>query len=271
MSHALLRPPLPDTPSTLCGAHTVTSLGLSLEESSWYLAPELTSLWATPVWEGLTDPERRRLARFEAALHASSTIHGEGQVLGGLRPRTEAGSYLEVFVEEEENHQEMFRAYLDHLEVPLLPTRTLAWGERVLTDAEFFACVLVFEDVVAGRNRRMARDERLHSLVRAVNHAHAVEEAQHLRFGRAHLRALLPELTAAERAGIAEQVASYLHAVWRECYRSDVYELAGLPRPWALPRTAWAAPLQREARLQATRHALAPLRDLGIEAERIAA
>lgn len=270
----MIRPPLPTEPSRLCGVHTVTDLDLPpATDRDWYLSPELSTLWGTDLWAELDEQSRRRVTRLEAALLASSTVHGEDQVLGGLRPRSGAGEphdgYLEVFVAEEENHQAMFGAYLDHLGVPLLPTRAVGWTERTLTDAEFYACVLVFEDLVGQYNRHLARDERLHPLARAVNHAHAVEEAQHLRFGRHHVAELLRGLLPSERSDLGEQVASYLRAVWQERYRTDVYALAGLQRPWSVARSAWDAPSQRAARLEATLRALRPFAALDLDPERI--
>lgn len=266
-------------PNTLCGPHTVLDVEQALEQAdmppgssapAWYVVPEQLSIHGSAVWEEISAEDRHRLSRFEAALWASNTIHGEDQVLGGLAPRTELHYFVGVFADEERNHQRMFRQYLTHLDVELLPTRAVGWMTPPLTEPEFFACTYVFEDIVGRSNRAIARDERCHPVARAVNHAHAVEEAVHLNFGRANLARIIPELTAAERQRLADQVGSYLRAVWRERYRSDVYELAGLPKPWAIARQAWSAPKQIAHRIDYTTRALRQLTALGLDPEEIA-
>ncbi len=191
-------------------------------------------------------------------------------MLGGLAPRGDLHYFVGVFAAEEINHQKMFRQYLKHLDVDLLPTRAIGWMTPPLTEPEFFACTYVFEDIVGRSNRAIAKDERCHPVARAVNHAHAVEEAVHLNFGRANLARIIPELTAPERDRLADQVGSYLRAVWRERYRSDVYDLAGLPKPWAIARQAWSAPSQIAHRIDYTTRALRHLTVLGLDPEEIA-
>ncbi len=240
------------------------------DPAAWYVVPEQLSIHGSPVWDELSQAERFRLSRFEAALWASNTIHGEDQVLGGLAPREDLHYFVGVFAAEEVNHQKMFREYLRHLDVELLPTRAVGWMTPPLTEPEFFACTYVFEDIVGRSNRAIARDERCHPVARAVNHAHAVEEAVHLNFGRSNLSRIIPELSAAEKQRLADQVGSYLRAVWRERYRSDVYELAGLPKPWAIARQAWSAPGQIAHRVEYTARALRHLAALGLDPEELA-
>lgn len=264
-------------PNTLCGAHTVEAAEraeggqpVGAQDSAWYVVPEQLSIYGTELYDELSPPDKHRLSRFEAALWASNTVHGEDQVLGGLAPRGDLHYFVGVFAAEEVNHQQMFRSYLQHLGVELLPTRAVGWMTPPLTEAEFFACTYVFEDIVGRSNRAIAKDERCHPVARAVNHAHAVEEAVHLNFGRANLARIVPELTEAERNRLADQVGSYLRAVWRERYRSDVYELAGLPKPWAIARQAWSAPSQVAHRIDYTARALRHLTALGLDPEEIA-
>jgi hypothetical protein len=267
------------SPMGWCGRHTIEGLGpestptpdTAIDDGGWYLPPELVSLFGTALWDDLDAPARRRLARYEAALLASSTVHGEHQVLGGLAREESPEPFVEVFAEEEQNHQQMFTAYLEHLRVPLLPTRAVSWSERPFTELEFYACVQVFEDVVGQLNRAVARDERTHPVARAVNRAHAVEEAVHLRYGQLRLAGLLSQASPEDLRQAGDVVSAYLRAVWRERYRSDVYALAGLGEPWSLAAIAWDESYQRRLRVTMTEHALRELTALGLDAGRVVA
>ena len=265
-------PAYADRVSGRCGRHTVAAAEATAPpaRNAWYLPERLVSLAGTPVWDRLPIEQRQRLARHEAALAASQAIQGEDHVLAGLRPRSIGGDYLAVFAGEEEQHQEMFRAYLAHLGLAEVPARTLAFTARELTEPAFFACTLVFEDIAARHNRIIAGDDTVHPVARAVNRAHAVDEAQHLRFGRATLARLLGTESEQTIAATRELVTDYLRALLREWYRSDVYAAAGLPDAWQLPELAWAAPAQVERRVVAVRHALAGLDRLDIDAEQVA-
>ncbi|HRV69316.1 MAG TPA: diiron oxygenase, partial [Marmoricola sp.] len=138
-------------PNTLCGAHTVEAAEraeggqpVGAQDSAWYVVPEQLSIYGTELYDELSPPDKHRLSRFEAALWASNTVHGEDQVLGGLAPRGDLHYFVGVFAAEEVNHQQMFRSYLQHLGVELLPTRAVGWMTPPLTEAEFFACTYVF-------------------------------------------------------------------------------------------------------------------------------
>ena len=63
----------------------------------------------------------------------------------------------------------------------LVLPREHAPGEE---DVLFFARVMIFELLVDTFNRRMAKDDRLHPLVREINRRHHEDESRHLAFGR---------------------------------------------------------------------------------------
>jgi hypothetical protein len=239
----------------------------ALPEDCWAFAPEWLSLYGTAAWEALDDGARRRLALGEAVNFFSLNIHGERLLIQGLERRLGAGGpradYLRHFLREEQEHTRWFREFGRRYFGKLYEPRVLALpaerepGEE---DVVFFARVLVFEEWADAHNAALARDERLPPIARAIHARHHREEARHLAFGRAHLRAvwaehaphLRPETIARVRAGLLD----YLGGVWADAYSAEVYRDAGLASPWALRRAAWEAPVQVGRRA----HVLLPVR-----------
>src|SRR2546428_6908466 len=56
-------------------------------EAYWFFAPELSTLYRTPYWDGLDDAGRHRLAFAEATNFFSLNIHGEKSLMEGLSAR----------------------------------------------------------------------------------------------------------------------------------------------------------------------------------------
>jgi len=227
----------------------------------WFTAPELVSLYGTPMWERLAEPARRRLAFHEAAGFYSLNIHGETSLIQGLAARLYrkdlAGSaeYLHHFLDEENKHSVYFGGFCTRY-ARVYPTRRVEFGaprSRDASDLLFFVRTLIFEEIVDHYNRAQARDRRLHTLARFINDAHHRDEARHLAFGRRLVAALwdacAPAWDAAEIADVRAELAQYLVACLREYYNPDVYRDAGLAGdPWELAELAWADPARRVLR-----------------------
>lgn len=246
-------------------------------DDAWATSPELISLSGTPAWDGLDDAGRRRLAFFECVNFFTLNIHGERALMEGLARRLYArdlaphAHYLHHFLAEENQHMTWFGGFCQRYAGKIYPDRKVvlprdhAPGEE---DLLFFAKVLVFELIVDTFNQRMAKDDRLHPLVREINRRHHEDESRHLAFGRLIVEDLWQRHGAGwsddTRAGVRAYLAAYVDATWREYYNPDVYRDAGLAEPYKLAREAFAAPAARARRDELQRRCVRILDEIGL-------
>jgi hypothetical protein len=227
----------------------------TLERERWYTSPELVSLHGTPIWDGLDEPARKRLSFFEAVNFFSLNVHGEKALIEGLAQRLYAGgveghsAYLHHFLDEENKHMVYFGGFCGRYAGKVYRDRKVAFPREYAEGEEdflFFAKVMVFEEIVDVFNVRMSKDERLEPIARRINAIHHLEETRHLAFGRAIAAELFdrhaPRWSAATRSSVAEYLAGYLRATWKEYWNPDVYADAGLPEPYEVARAAFEHP-----------------------------
>lgn len=205
------------------------------------MTSELCALHMHPVERSLSDAQRWKLQLLEAGNFFSVNIAGENALREGIRERLAEGEapwneYLEHFLREEEAHTRVFerfcRSYVGHVHPCPQPRfrRDHAAGED---DFLFFARVLVFEEIADAYNRRIAADEDVWPLVRAIHRYHAEDEARHLAFGRTvvadlwneHASAWSPEIV----HGVRTHLSSFREATLRSYVNPRVFREAGIP------------------------------------------
>jgi hypothetical protein len=250
-------------------------------DESWCTAPELTSLYGTPLWDDMAEPARRRLAFFEAVNFFSLNIHGEKSLMAGIASRLYrpdlAGieDYLHHFLDEENKHSVYFGAFCRRY-ARIYRSRQVAFPGPSRFTAEqddflFFAKTMIFEEIVDYYNARQARDMRLHPTARFINAYHHAEESRHLVFGRRLAGRLWQECASAwgeqARQSIREYLCAFLVMAWHEYYNPDVYADCGFSDPWAVAEGAWQAAAQRAHRRAASGRCLSILRTAGILCE----
>jgi len=233
----------------------------SVERERWYTSPELVSLHGTAAWDALDEPARMRLSFFEAVNFFSLNIHGEKALIEGLAHRLYAGGreghsdYLHHFLDEENKHMVYFGGFCSRYAGKVYRDRKVAFPREYAPGEEdflFYAKVMIFEEIVDVYNVRMSKDERLEPIARRINLIHHLEETRHLAFGRAITSELFerhaPGWSEETRRSVAEYLASYLRATWKEYWNPDVYADAGLPDPYAIARAAFDDPACRARR-----------------------
>jgi P-aminobenzoate N-oxygenase AurF len=244
--------------------------------AAWCFTPEWSSLYGTDAWHALDPAGRQRLAFHEAANFFSLNIHGEKALMQGLAERlyrpdlAEVAQYLHHFLDEENKHSVYFGRFCRRY-ARIYPSRQVPFEQprpRGEADVLFFAKALVFEELADAYNRVQAADERLHPLVRWINHQHHVDEARHLHFGRRLLAALwemwVPRWGPDETEALRRYVDRFFTMTWRAYYNPDVYADCGFTDPWATADAAWASPHQREHRRRASARALRSCREAGV-------
>jgi hypothetical protein len=249
----------------------------SLPDDAWCMSPELVSLHGLPAWNALDLAGQRRLAFFECVNFFTLNIHGERALMEGIARRLYAKDLadhthdLHHFLAEENQHMTWFGGFCRRYAGKIYPDRKLvlprehARGEE---DVLFFARVMIFELLVDTFNRRMAKDERLHPLVREINRRHHEDESRHLAFGRLLVEDLwrrhAPAWSDETRAAVPVYLAAYLAATWREYYNPDVYKDAGIPEPIRTAREAFASDVARARRAEIETKCVRVLRDMGL-------
>jgi hypothetical protein len=250
-------------------------------QPGWW-SPEWVSLHGTPAARACDPDCLRRLAEQEARNFFSLAYHGERSFvasLRGLRARRAAdgafADYLDVLIEEEMRHMDMFRQFCDRYAGGLLPDRMIpfpAHGEDPTLDLVVYCQAFLFEEILDHFNVAMARDERLHPLVREIHRVHHVEEARHLAFDRACIQEECARLQAtldanrmaAEQREISDYLERYVACVRGEFCNVDAYRAAGVPEPFAARRAALAGGELWLAQRAALRPARAFLSGLGL-------
>ncbi len=238
----------------------------------------LLSLADHPVLATLSEEQRWRLGLAEMGHFFSLNIAGERELLMGLASRLERGAspavsgYLHHFLEEENAHMAVFAQFCRRYVGKIYPARQMRLPRTYLPGEEeflFFAQILIFEEIAAWVNRKLAGDSALWPIVRQINEYHATEEARHLVFGRA----VAEDLWAAsskdwgdvECRRIGAYLRSYTRVTLRGYIDPAVYTDVGIKGDvFALRDEALASPSWLRFEDQATRRLRAVWSALGI-------
>lgn len=216
-------------------------------KDQFWLSPELISIHGQPEYEALTTAQRLHLSQLEFCLLCSVSASGEKEVVANMVRRMLKARYapfrryFHFFVEEENNHIRMFAEFCErHGQFyPVLYSyaQGALWQYAETEDLLTFVHVLIFEELGQGLNEVMMRDERLPSLVQAINGYHVADEGRHISFGRMLVREHAPPIKAlvgaAEWQRLQQHVLKYLQTRHIEYHNTRIYRAVGLPQ--ALP------------------------------------
>jgi len=170
-----------------------------LAPGKYFVPPHRSSLYGTPIWDGLTEPQRIALTRHELSSIAGlgvwfETILMQLLIRGYYRqdPTAAHAQYALTEVADECRHSVMFGRMIGKLETPVYRPegfdRALgAWIAATATGPRMFAAILIAEEVLDVLQRETMADERVQPLVRMVARIHVVEEARHIRYAREEL------------------------------------------------------------------------------------
>ncbi len=217
---------------------------------SWYMSPEMLSLHGTSWWKETTEQEHMQLSFWEFVNFLSMNIHGEKLLIEGIATRLYAPSlpavshYLHVLIDEENKHSMWFGTFCSRYAGTVFPPRSLSlprndWKEGE-EDLQFFARILLFEELVDTMNVALARDERLHPLAREINRLHHRDESRHIAFGQTLVAALWQEHSLSWQPDTVRKVAGDLHlfaaTLLQDLVNPAVYRKMGIPQTARLAR-----------------------------------
>ena len=171
-----------------------------LDADRYCMPPELISIHGTPLWEDLSEAQRRRLSVYEVANLFSLTLQGERPLVAGLSDRlyskrvsSEVTDYLHHFIDEENKHMIMFGVFLSKYLGKVYPDKKIPLGREYSKgegEIAFFCKVMVVEELGDYYNVKMMLDDAIVPIVKQINWVHHRDESRHLGFGRRHLMEL---------------------------------------------------------------------------------
>ena len=236
--------------------YTAFNWTASLEADQWCMPPELISIFGTPVYESLSEEQKKRLSLFEIGNFFSLVLQGERPLVQGLVHRlylkssgSEITEYLHHFVDEENKHMVMFGEFCKRYIGKVYPEKKIALAreyDKGEEEVAFFCKVIVIEELGDYYNVLIDYDQRVNPLVRELNRVHHRDEARHLAFGRVYLAEMFARHSAGWSAevlaGFRSWLVDYLRASWGDFYNPTMYRDAGLADAYEVRQMALAHP-----------------------------
>ena len=209
-------------------------------DGAYWIPPHRSSLYGTPLWEGLSPDQRIELTKHEVASAATAGIWFETVLMQMLireyydqDPTSRHAQYALTEVADECRHSIMFGRLVERLGSPSYPAswRDHQLGRFLKTTASgphMYASILIAEEILDAFQREIMVDETLQPLIRMVARIHVVEEARHVRYAREELARQV------ERAGRARLAYSRLvigrsaMSVVNRLVHPEVYRAVGI-------------------------------------------
>lgn len=246
-----------------------------IPEHLYGLSPEWSSLYGTPLWEGLSEEQRVTLT-----VHEYCSISGVGiwfecllmqlmlRDIAGDDPALPHFQWALTEIADECRHSVMFARTAQTFGAPSYqpPKRIQRLGKAFAAKGDgpaAYAAILVAEEILDIFQRDLMKDDRVQPLTRATSQIHVVEEARHMRFAREEVARRTPGLSRWQLRKHRTIVAAVAAIVAENLVQPEVYASVGLD-----PATAKEAARNNEHYAAKLREASAGLvsflRDVGL-------
>lgn len=172
----------------------------SLQDGEYFMPPELLSIYDTPLYATLSDPQIRELTRIESIQIIYLYAYTESVMcyyLARHLVKSDFGSEEHAFVLreqlEEYRHQDMFLRWLEILGMDFQPmsrfTKWWTWLEAIILPAKYFFLLQITIELISREMGRLIfSDHRVNQLVRDISLMHEREEALHIAFSDTYLQ-----------------------------------------------------------------------------------
>src|SRR3954468_15983143 len=204
------------------------------------LSPEWSTLYGTPLWDGLSEQQRIRLT-----IHEYCSISGVGiwfecllmqlvlRDIYGEDPAQPHVQWALTEIADECRHSVMFARTAQTFGAPSYqpPASILRLGKAFAAQGggpSAYAAILVAEEILDIFQRDLRKDERVQPLTRATSQIHVVEEARHMRFAREEVARRTPELSGWPLRKHRTLVAAVAAIVADNLVQPSVYASVGL-------------------------------------------
>ena len=227
------------------------------EPGRYWLPPNRSSLYGTPLWDGLSEEQRIELTKHEISSAASAGVWFETVLMQMLirhyydqDPTSRHAQYALTEVADECRHSQMFARMVDAAGVePYGPRESIRQLGKLFSVVSWgpasYGAILVAEEVLDRLQREQANDDRVQPLMRQVNRIHIMEEARHVSFARDEVTRGMAQLSPREKAYQRFIVAFISMFVVRSLINPKVYAAVGID-PKEGRRAALANPHHRE-------------------------
>ncbi|MFE9558701.1 diiron oxygenase [Streptomyces sp. NPDC006703] len=243
--------------------HTALTWPDAVSSEEYWLSPELSSCYGSEVWDSLSDEARRKLTRCELVNFFSISVDLERELVAEVAARIYTPKYMPVseflydFLTEENDHMWLFSEFCARYAGglsetgwrPILPTGKTSGQVEELT---LFGRILIAEEICDWYNVRLAADERLPQIVRAINDLHHRDESRHIAFGRKLVQALAADAPPEARRQAGAYLERYVDVCVATLYNPLIYRDAGIERPAAVRKAVRATPGRRDIDAQLT-------------------
>lgn len=248
-----------------------------LDKNQWFVKPELVTLYGTKAWDAMPEQQQKLLSFYEACNVFSIALAGERLLVGRMAPMlykndyAVATEYLHHFIEEENRHMVCFGHFCTKYAGKLYSSRHYGLpGDTVEGEDEFnfWASVMIFEEINGYHNAGNAQDKRLGTLAHEINAYHLREELRHLAYGRIRTREVWDKYKTKWPAHVVERAKKYcqgfLISEYRDYFNPAVYQDAGVPNRYEARQEALQSEVSKKRFLEATASPVKILTEAGV-------
>jgi hypothetical protein len=232
----------------------------SLSDDQWWMSPELMSVAGTEYEGRLDEQQLKALSKWESIHFYSMNVHGIRELLIDVVKRVQMpnfeleSEYFHHFIGEENDHLWFFATFCNKYGKKIYPDRKTPFHvdnpDPATENFMVFSQILIFEEVIDYFNKKMAKDESLHEIVRQINAFHHQDESRHIAFGREVVKLYYGEMCESASPERVEEmrtfVKRYMISSMEALYNPAVYKDAGLPEPYEIRRNLLANPICQE-------------------------
>jgi len=186
-----------------------------LDPDKFYLPPKCVSLYATPIWDGMTREQQIELSRQELVNTLSAGIWFENILNQALLrkmmhqdPTASATHYELTELGDETRHMVMFGKAIER--VGANPVRPKYYQRFIINLLPFafqgpvlWVAALLGEEIFDSLQRQMMDDPELQPMVQRLMRIHVTEEARHIQFARDGLRKRAPHMRRLNKMWVA--------------------------------------------------------------------
>jgi hypothetical protein len=209
---------------------------LPLDDSAYYLPPEMLALFGTEAWDAMSEVERIEYSRHETAAMFGAGIWFENALMQiVLRHLVEIDvcdpthRYLLTEVADECRHSMMFGEFIRRAGTPSYgPTRDVEMVQGPSGRAMSYLAILAIEELLDFANRASMRDGRVHPMVRQISKLHVLEEARHVSFAKSYISECWPSLDAEEQEAVRAIAPALVAEIVELSLDPEVFEHLGI-------------------------------------------
>ncbi|SOD70560.1 para-aminobenzoate N-oxygenase AurF [Jatrophihabitans sp. GAS493] len=186
-----------------------------LDPERFFLPPGMSTLYGTPLWDGMSQQQRIELTRQELANILSVGIWFENILIQGLArmilhndPTAPHVHYALTEMGDETRHMVMFGRVIETIGAKPYPLSkpqlaVVSQMPRGLRGTMLWVAALVGEEIFDTLQREMVADPQLQPIVSQLMRIHVTEEARHIRYAREGVMRRLNEASRFDRATVA--------------------------------------------------------------------